>query len=239
MRRVHSSRMSIETSIYVDEMEKMSRRESRLNHAKIGSAQIKTTRALCQAATYQAMPAGPSTLASIFASPGASRKDSAAGDSELARAIKLSEEEARLSKLSEDELLQKALEASRAESETKGKRSRSGSPHPEEKVVPKKVTKLQTFGQIKAADDDDQELTFTPESFGEKEEIINRLNGSLDLIYCKGWIRREERMKLREWMLRELTWHRVSKLSHESESEADLGMHRDRSHIPNPALSKR
>lgn len=154
-----------------------------------------------------------SKLAPFFASPTASRT---AHDAELKRAIQLSEEEARFANMSEEQLLQQALEASRADLDDKTKRSRSPSIGHEEAAKPAKKSKTSTpllqITDTAAGDDDDTELNFTPESFGEKEEIINRLNGSLDLIYCKGWIRRQERVRLREWMLKELMWHRVSSI---------------------------
>jgi hypothetical protein len=105
--------------------------------------------------------------------------------------------------------LQQALEASRAEMDDAAKRSRMEDAH-----TPVKRHKSSAEAIEKAdTTDTETELDFAEESFGEKEEIINRLNGSLDLVYCKGWIRWEERVKLREWMLKELTWHRVSNVA--------------------------
>lgn len=152
------------------------------------------------------MPAGSSTIAAFFAHPQPSQKRTATTDLELERAIKLSEAEARLSSLDEDELLQQALEASQADMDDTSKRTRS-----EDDATEVKRRKGATDANMKAEVRELHEgFAFTEESFGEKEEIINRLNGSLDLVYCKGWIRRQERVRLREWMLKELTWHRVS-----------------------------
>lgn len=170
------------------------------------------------------MVAGSSKLASYFAPLGGSgSKIHSTSDLELQRAIELSEAEARLSTLSEDELLQQALEASRVEMVTmnrvKRKRTASIEKGAKETIakMPKNMNifteKEEASSSSSSAEVIEQPVftaeSFKDESFGDKEEIINRLNGSLDLVYCKGWIRREERLLLREWMLKELTWHRV------------------------------
>lgn len=40
-------------------------------------------------------------------------------------------------------------------------------------------------------------------------EVIDRFNGSLDLLYCKGWLVPSARQALFAWMTSELRWHRV------------------------------
>lgn len=169
------------------------------------------------------MVAGSSKLASYFAPlGGGGSKLHSTSDLEVQKAIELSEAEARLSTLSEDELLQQALEASRVEMVTmnrvKRKRTASIDGVAKETIV-KKPKNMTIFPEKEASSSSSSKEvieqpvftaeSFKDESFGDKEEIINRLNGSLDLVYCKGWIRREERLLLREWMLKELTWHRV------------------------------
>lgn len=165
------------------------------------------------------MTVGSSKIASYFASSqGNSGKPKLKDEVELQKAIELSEAEARLSNLSEGELLQQALEASRAEMVKLEsiKRKRSSSLETDFEIAETKSKKIQVLQENEATSSRDviQQPVFTAESFkeesfGDKEEIINRLNGSLDLLYCKSWIRREERLQLREWMLNELSWHRV------------------------------
>jgi len=38
---------------------------------------------------------------------------------------------------------------------------------------------------------------------------IDKLDGSLDLVFWKGWLKEPARSQLRKWMLEELSWHRV------------------------------
>jgi hypothetical protein len=40
-------------------------------------------------------------------------------------------------------------------------------------------------------------------------EVIDRFDGSLDLLYCKGWLTPSARQALFAWMTAELRWHRV------------------------------
>jgi hypothetical protein len=165
------------------------------------------------------MPPAPSTIASFFSSSQnshttASTKD----DADLRRAIELSEKEARLASLSEEELLQQALDANLAEASSHPvKRLRSESPDKANKVTPKDQKRSKIEEETRSVPDikedeevEESELAFTGKSFNDQEETINRFNGSLDLLYCKGWIRKPERQQLRDWMLTELTWHRVS-----------------------------
>ncbi|UZJ52994.1 hypothetical protein CBS101457_002314 [Exobasidium rhododendri] len=161
------------------------------------------------------MPSGSARISSFFtASSSSSRGTLSSDDAAMQRAIRLSAAEAKSAALSEDELIQQALEASMADVDSKVtvKRPRSESFTTEEELAnsePKrnKIEVVDPFQTVSIAGDD---IAFTPESFNEKSEIINRFDGSLDLLYCKGWIKRPERQQLQDWMLNEMTWHRVS-----------------------------
>lgn len=169
------------------------------------------------------MPSTSTALSSYFKSAGeGSSGNSVASkkifkpslDKDLKRAMELSAAEAKMNDLSEEEMLQRALEASKAEmNPTKTNRKRSKSPVVMLNDVMPGVKKLRREDKD-GIDDEIQdekviEPTFTSESFSDKEEVIDRFNGSLDLLSCKGWIRKEERIQLRNWMLKEMAWHRV------------------------------
>lgn len=68
---------------------------------------------------------------------------------------------------------------------------------------------------VPTSPDQTQEFELSDGAFSNDDgTIIDRLEGSLDLVFWKRWIGgMEERRKLMEWMLRELAWHRVSMLS--------------------------
>lgn len=163
------------------------------------------------------MPGGP-TLSTYFAASQRSRSPGQE-DAALQNALALSEAEARLAQLSDEELIQRAIEASRAEIDEavggSSKRLRSNSParQPgEAKEVRTSGDDDVTSGRVRS----NSGPTFTRDAFSDKQQLISKFNASLDLVYTPGWIRKEERQLLREWMLAELAWHRVSGLKRRS-----------------------
>jgi alkylated DNA repair dioxygenase AlkB len=139
-----------------------------------------------------------------------------AKEDDLEKALRLSAKEARLAAMSDEELVQAAIKESLEAEEGKTRVKEEGSSSSSHKR--KLGGSSDRAGSLKALkvtseapEDGTVEPTLGNESFDDgKEHLVNRLNGSLDLIVCKEWIKKSERLALRRWMLSQLAWHRVT-----------------------------
>ncbi len=157
---------------------------------------------------------------------------------ELEQALEASREQARLDALGEDELIELAIQRSLAEegAETASKDGAKGKRRAEdassEQVSVKKAKahgadspppgKINAFDVLrnksmpKVSSSSSREPILAPEisssSFVDASagKPIDKLNGSLNLVFWKGWLKEPARTQLRRWMLEELSWHRVS-----------------------------
>ncbi|CEH19401.1 hypothetical protein CBOM_06728 [Ceraceosorus bombacis] len=181
-----------------------------------------------------------------------------ANDADLERALELSEQEARVSAMSEEEALEAALAASMEQEQRQGVKLRSGTPERYKRKHPEAIERSERADGTRrkvdeAVEDASRPLRFSDDAGASRHDdadakaelkqesaglaplfggsksavevpifsiggaetsdsamtTINKLNGSLDLLYCKGWIVPEARRRLFRWMLNELAWHRV------------------------------
>ncbi|PWN36374.1 uncharacterized protein FA14DRAFT_172920 [Meira miltonrushii] len=162
-------------------------------------------------------------IASLFAKTGGSTTN--AGKSpkksleeiELEKVLALSEAEAKVADMDDEARIKAAIEQSLIEEqskEVKGEEVGGSSKRRLEDGLlvgpssspPKKVHRTE-----EPKDEEVGDPSLDDDSFDSRSERnIEKLNGSLDLLYCKGWIRSQERKRLRNWMLNELAWHRVT-----------------------------
>lgn len=141
---------------------------------------------------------------------------------ELEEVLALSEAEAKVANMDDEARIQAAIEQSLHEEVAKddsvpvypNKRKIEESSSTDIIKSPNKKSKEREEGAITEKEDqiEDHRLpTLDEEHFDiRSERSITKLNGSLDLIFCKGWIKNQERKRLRNWMLNELAWHRVT-----------------------------
>lgn len=148
-------------------------------------------------------------------------------ESDLEKALRVSEQEARLADMTEEELLNTAIQRSLEDqdgqvdeskritkrrkvdeeenmSSMRGKNILSQSQHPE----------VENPGKLHASTSRvslHPPPVFREDSYDTRlEKVIDRFHGSLDLVMCKSWLKEGPRRQLREWMLSEIAWHRVS-----------------------------
>lgn len=132
-------------------------------------------------------------------------------DDDLGRAIKASKLEARVAEMDEETMLREAIRLSEAAVAVPGRPMGEGWTSEDNKPSPKK--KVDPFQTSQLSDHADASLLleWPDSSFSSKPaETINKLEGSLDLLYFKRWINAHARQHLRSWLLSNLAWHRVS-----------------------------
>lgn len=134
---------------------------------------------------------------------------------ELEKALAISEAEAKVANMDDDARIKAAIEESLNEKQNKEvgsslkRKIKDESNAESSSPAAKKVNRTEELKEEEG--DDKKHPTLDDNSFDiRSERSIEKLNGSLDLIYCKGWIRNQERKRLRNWMLNELAWHRVT-----------------------------
>lgn len=167
------------------------------------------------------------TLPALFGSSSGASKEAVATtsghDRELQRALAMSAKEAQLASMDDEEQMQAAIRASLAEKKAQRHPSPGNNADAKLPPLPPQQQLTQLLGKRKAAEDPNGNdaqirdpppptaLALGPDAFDTRNEtVITRLEGSLDLIYCKAWLKPSPRRILREWMLSQLAWHRVS-----------------------------
>lgn len=132
-------------------------------------------------------------------------------DDDLGRAIKASKLEARVAEMDEETMLREAIRLSEAAVTVHGPPMGEGSTSEDNRPSPKK--KVDPFQTSQLSDQTEASLLleWPQSSFSSKPaETINKLEGSLDLLYFRRWINAHARQHLRSWLLSNLAWHRVS-----------------------------
>lgn len=149
---------------------------------------------------------------SSTAGPSAERQD------DLQRALALSAAEARLADMTEEERLEAAIAQSLAEEEHVGNDSLPQSSKAKRKMVDEEETDNVTTPPAKQAKPTSETAfdglppSLDVDAFNVQGTVceINKLNGSLDMSLSKGWLKEQQRTRLRMWMLSQLAWHRVT-----------------------------
>jgi len=127
-------------------------------------------------------------------------------DTQLETALELSKRQSRLDSMNEEEQLQEAIRRSKESESVDSNRASSSS---------SKLTATAPLAPLfSGKTSSDFSTTFEAKYLNNKPpRVINKLQGSLDLLYFPGWIGKEGARKLLHWMLEELNWHRVSQHS--------------------------
>lgn len=157
-------------------------------------------------------------ISSLFAKSGKNKSPKKSLEEiELEKVLALSEAEAKVANMDDEERIKAAIEQSLNEEQSKvvAKEEAEGSSKRKLEAEvsvrtssppPKKMHRTEELKEEEEGDPTLDDASFDTRA----ERNIEKLNGSLDLLYCKGWIRCQERKRLRKWMLNELAWHRVT-----------------------------
>lgn len=135
-------------------------------------------------------------------------------DDQLQRALELSKKQAKLESMDEEQQLAEAIrqstQTSRNESSDLPELQSFSSDDTKEVPESKTSSSLAPlFGNGAGSSSDFS--TFDSRFLTDRApKVINKLEGSLDLLYLPGWIGKEGSRRLFQWMLSELNWHRVS-----------------------------
>ncbi|MCO5599849.1 hypothetical protein L7F22_053956 [Adiantum nelumboides] len=155
-------------------------------------------------------------IAILFAKTGGKTPKKSLEEIEFEQALALSEAEAKIANMDDEARIKAAIEESLNEEKSRkvkeeaGSSSKrklnDGSPTETSTSLVRKVQRIE-----EPIEEEERHPTLDDDSFDTRsEKEIVKFDRSLDLLYCKGWIRSQERKRLRNWMLNELAWHRVT-----------------------------